>query len=89
MLKKIETKSANAPDSQGDITSAFLANNDDERLHWMLPACDVADFSLDVLERLTRDLDSHGVQIVCRNVALLPETLKLKIKVECFTADSQ
>lgn len=48
------------------------------RLQLMIDACQDSGFSLDVLELLTRGLDSHAVRISCGNVSTLPKKRKSK-----------
>ena len=46
------------------------------RLQLMIDACQASGFSLDLLELLTRGLDSQAVRIACGNVSALPKKRK-------------
>ncbi|MCV6576293.1 MAG: hypothetical protein OIF58_11210 [Cohaesibacter sp.] len=49
---------------------------EEERLNMLIDACQESDFSLDVLELITRGLDNHAVRISCGNVSARPRNKK-------------
>ncbi len=52
--------------------------NREARLSMMIDACQASGFSLDLLELISRGLDSHAVRILCGNVSALPKNRKSK-----------
>ena len=52
--------------------------SDEKRFQILIDVCQVSEFSLDVLEVLTRGVDIQALLIFCGNVSTLPKNKKSK-----------